>query len=42
MLKDQELMENSTAECILHVFLSHFACGSVNYETVEKLGNACI
>lgn len=23
-------------------FLSHFACGSVNYETVEMLGNACI
>lgn len=24
------------------LFLSHFACGSVNYETVEKLGKACI
>lgn len=23
-------------------FLSHFACGSVNYETAEMLGNACI
>jgi len=23
-------------------FLSHFACGSVNYETVEMPGNACV
>lgn len=40
-MKDQELIEYSKAECVLH-FLFHFAGGSVNYDTVEMLGNACI
>lgn len=39
---DQELMEYSTAACVQHIFLSHFSCGSVNYETVKMLRNACI
>lgn len=49
MLEDEELMESTVqlnkycaSLFFSFFFLSRFACGSVYYEVVEMLGNACI